>query len=234
MVAFEALRFLSWVERAYPNVDTAALRRASGLPAALDGEARIGMEPVYALWGEAAAQTSDPGIGVRFAASSSFEDFGILGLAMMTCTTAREALSRVHRYQHLLSTSGRWEIKERDGVTHVEWHRDGKRTLGHRLANETVLAELVAGCRQLLGTVDPLAVAFRHPSPADTSEHRLFFRCPLRWSAPSDEVLLPSEILSRSPRGRCRPLLAQCMDERSCGRCSANAQRRRCDRAQAH
>jgi hypothetical protein len=170
------------------------------LPKELDGEARIGMDVVYALWREATKRTADPGIGIRFAATSTFEDYGVLGLAIMTCTTVREALSRVHRYQHLLSNSGRWDVKERGDVTHIAWHREGERALGHRVANETVLAELVAGFRQLLGEVSPLAIAFKHPGPADTSAHREFFGCPLRFRAESDEVLFPSVILSRSPR----------------------------------
>src|SRR5262249_31782877 len=122
------------------------------------------------------------------------------GLAVMTCTTMREAFSRVERYQHLLTTSGRWEVREARSVVRLLWNRSGKRSLGHRLANETVLAELVAGFRRLLGDVDPLLVHFRHTSPDDAEPHESFFRCPIRWSATFDAIDLPVEILARSPR----------------------------------
>ncbi len=79
----------------------------------------------------------------------------MVGLVALTSASGEEALARVLRYNRLVSTAGRWSLLREDdraGVV-MRWERAGERSLGHRGANETVLAEFVAAARAVMDDV---------------------------------------------------------------------------------
>jgi len=58
-------------------------------------------------------------------------------------------------------------------------------------AVDAALAFIVGSCRQVTGVdLAPFEIAFSHDQPANTEEHRRFFRCPLRFSRPASRVVL--------------------------------------------
>jgi AraC-like DNA-binding protein len=210
ILLFEALRFAAFAARTWPGLDAGALLLRLGLvggePA--DPERRVPIEQVFALLAEVTRAVGDPAVPVRFAAARRVEDSGVLGYAAMTAPSARAAFQRVARYQRLISDSGAWRIDDagppgghpgRGARVRVAWVRPGARSLGHRLANETVLAEMVAGARQVLGDVAPVEVGFRHPAPPHWDAHRRFFAAPIAWGSTEDYLDLPAELLDRRP-----------------------------------
>jgi AraC-like DNA-binding protein len=82
----------------------------------------------------------------------------------------------------------------------MRWCREGERTLGHRLANEAAIAELVHGMRQVLSDgFAPSRVMFRHAAPRRLDAHEGFFRCPIVFDANDDGFAFPADVLSRVP-----------------------------------
>ena len=121
--------------------------------------------------------------------------------AVMTAASGREALARVVRFVSLVTNhGGRWEMEETDEALHARWLRPGERSLGHRAANESVLAEFLHVSRQILGSeLEALAVSFKHAAPSDTRVHAEHFGVSPKWQADEDELVLPKVILSRVP-----------------------------------
>jgi AraC-like DNA-binding protein len=189
--ATEALRFLGWLAAAHPEVDVAAVGAKAGLAPSVTIADRISIKVVFDLWAEAVRATDDPGLPIAFGAASRLEDMGLFGLSLLNCGRVDQALERAVRFQSLMSDSGSWTIALDGDRVECTWHRAGARDLGHRAANETVLAEHVAFSRQLVtDTYQPLRVCFSHSAPKDTRAHRAFFRCPIEWDAESDGLWL--------------------------------------------
>src|SRR5262249_33348016 len=114
-------------------------------------EMPVAVSAVFAVWEAAMRRIRDDGLPVAVARTFALEDYPVLGFAVMTAPTVREALARVLRFSAILTTQSRWSIEERGEVTRLRWHRDGPLTLGHRTANESALAEFVHATRHLVG-----------------------------------------------------------------------------------
>lgn len=64
--------------------------------------------------------------------------------------------------------------------------------------------------RELSGQhIVPLPVSFRHPPRAGTEEHESFFGVPIRWNAPSNELVLPDTVLDLPVRSANKGLYPQ-------------------------
>jgi AraC-like DNA-binding protein len=190
-------------EVARRRVPTAAILAEAGIPEAslADPEAPLPVTAVFAVYEVAMRRIRDDGLPVAIARTFSLEDVPVLGFAVMTAATGREGIARAIRFTSLVSTSGRWTLEERGDVARLRWHREGPRTLGHRLCNEAAVAELVHACRQSLGIdVRVLAASFRHPAPADLRAHHAHFGPQIRWGARADEVVFPRSTLDAVPR----------------------------------
>jgi len=164
-------------------------------------EAPLPLEALFEGWAAAMRSVRDDGLPVHVARMFSIEHYSVLGFAVMTAASGREALARVVRFVALITNhGGRWQMEETEHALHVRWLRSGERTLGHRAANESVLAEFLQVGRQVLGAeLNALAVSFRHAAPADTQLHAEHFGVTPRWQADADEIVLPKSVLSAVP-----------------------------------
>ncbi|HKO51522.1 MAG TPA: AraC family transcriptional regulator [Polyangiaceae bacterium] len=171
-------------------------------PEALDTpEAPLPLSAIFGGWAAAMRALRDDGLPVHVARTFSIEHYSVLGFAVMTAASGREAIARVLRFTALLTDGGRWEMEETADALHARWLRTGERSLGHRAANESVLAEFVQLSRQILvGDLVPFAVSFRHAAPADTRSHTEHFGVSPRWQADADELVLPKSFLTAVPR----------------------------------
>ena len=141
-------------------------------------EAPLPLEAIFGGWAAAMRAIRDDGLPVHVARTFSIEHYSVLGFAVMTAASGREAIARVLRFGALVTAGGRWEMEEQSDALHARWLRAGPRTLGHRAANEAVFAEFLHVSRQILGAdLQALAVSFRHAAPSDTRLHRRAFRC---------------------------------------------------------
>jgi AraC-like DNA-binding protein len=180
-----------------------ALLAASGMPedVLLHPEAPVPLSAVLNVWEAAMRLLHDDGFPVAVARTFTLDHYPVLGFAIMTAASGREAIARMVRFTSLVSTTGRWTTEERDEVLRVRWHREGARTLGQRVANESVLAELLQGLQQLFGAeLHAWSVSFRHPAPRDVRAHKSHFGGNITWNAEEDGLSLPRSLLTRVPR----------------------------------
>jgi AraC-like DNA-binding protein len=204
-------------EAARRGASRAALLRSAGLSeeAVVSPEALVPYPSVLSVWDTAMRSLRDDGLPVAVARTFKLEHYQVLGFAIMTAPSAREAIARVVRFAGLLSSAGHWTTEERDDVLHIRWHREGVRSLGHRAANESALAEFLHGTRQMLGTDVPAsAVWFRHSAPRDTRAHRQHFGTTVHWDADEDALALPLAVLEAVPRFA-NPALAAHFEQRA-------------------
>lgn len=175
----------------------ARLSRSAG-----DPEGRIDIELLFDLWTYLGKTLDDPSLPIRVAEKTTIEDLNVLGFALMTAPSVRQAFDTLTRYSALVTDSGRWEVTESTKRVHVRWYRMRPLTLGHRMSNETVLAQCLVCLRQIVGRhLDPLEVTFRHAAPPGRAVHGAFFRGAVRFGAPCDELSFDRELLDAVPLG---------------------------------
>jgi AraC-like DNA-binding protein len=107
------------------------------------------------------------------------------------------ALHRLARYSRILTESVQFGL-ERLGQHQVAVAQCHPALgAGLPLAVDARLASVVSACREITRIeIVPLEVAFTYHQPAITAEHRRFFRCPLRFSQPVSQVVLPERDLA--------------------------------------
>ncbi len=170
--------------------------------AALTTDARVPVDAMFALFAAALRHGRDPAFPLRVARAVRPDDYAALGFALERAATADEAFTRLVRYGHAISDSGGWQRVDGSDGLELRWVRAGRRTLGHRAANECAVAELLGGLRRALGpTIRPVATHFRHAAPGDARAHAAWFG-QIRWGSTWDGVVLPRAIgTARPPAG---------------------------------
>ena len=164
-------------------------------------ETPVPVSAVFATWEAAMRALRDPAFPIAYAKRFLVESYPVLGFAVMTAPTGRDVFSRVLRFSSIVTMSGRLHTREEGERFVVRWERDGARTLGHRVANEAVLAEVMTALRQTLGReVRAEGVRFRHAAPCRTKEHQAFFGARLLWEASEDALVLSRDVLDAVPR----------------------------------
>jgi AraC-like DNA-binding protein len=215
--AREPQQFLAFVGARHPRVIVGPLAAAAGLPdlAERAPEARVPIARVWALWQAAADATGDRALAVRYGLAARLEDLGLLGFALVTAPTTREALARTTRFLHLVTDSARMDVIERGGTASVRWVRDGARGVGLALANETVLAQLVAMLHQGIGRRAVTELTFRHAAPAaaDAATIARLVGARVRWGAAHDQVGLPAAALDAVSPGANASMSAYFVDQ---------------------
>lgn len=174
-----------------------------GLPpeALGDPERHVPMEVIDALWEQLYEGSGDRGIALRTVYQRRLEDFHVMGFAIMTSRTGREALERAVRYTRLLTNGAHWRLSERDDVGVISLDRAGARTLGVAMSVECGMAEFLHSFRQSSNEdFVPCSVSFKHAAPDDASAHRAFFRTRIAFGSDSDEFTFPKSLLHMTPK----------------------------------
>ena len=174
-----------------------------GLPveALRDPERQVPAEVIDALWEQVYEGTGDRGAALRTVYERRLEDFHVMGFAIMTSRTGREALERAARFTRLLTNGARWRLSERDDVGVISVERPGARTLGAAMSVECGMAEFLHSFRQSSNDdFVPCSVSFKHAAPTDTSAHRSFFRTRIAFGSDQDEFTFPKSLLDVRPK----------------------------------
>jgi len=164
-------------------------------------ERRVPRAALEALFAAADRILGEPGIGVQFAATAKLTDYQVMGYAVMTATSAREALRRAARYSALFTNSYRWELELEGPVGKVRAVRRHPAYLGRLQSTECALAEFLHCFRSSTGAPIPSPVTrFAHTAPRDTSAQRAFFGGVLLYGQAEDSFTFDTAVLSRPPR----------------------------------
>ena len=163
-----------------------------------DPDNRIPFAQLVALYEQGAALTGDPNFGLHIAECVNLSAFDVVGYCALNSSTLGAAFARVARYHSIWTDGALFTLETTNETSAIVYGYVDPAIVEHRQDAEMTLATVTALCRQI-ATPDftPTAVEFQHAAPADTSEHRRLFRCPVQFDAKENRLSFPSSFLSR-------------------------------------
>lgn len=149
----------------------------------------------------AARELALPTLGLRVGASFQIGQLGLLGYALQSCATLGDALTHLQHFERLVNDINHlhWESEpgaEPNGSAEAQvvlaWGTERGRP--GPLVDECAVATLCAATRQISGRTDlnPTAVDFINPPPADLQPYLDFFGCPVRFDQARTRVCFPA------------------------------------------
>jgi AraC-like DNA-binding protein len=181
------------------GVDRAELLRAAKIEEAQlrDPDARIPLSAIVRLWRAVVLRLPDPALGLRLGKDVRTRDFGLVGYTMAFSGTVGAALTRLTRYDRIVSES---LVVHLDTGAEGTWVRvDAEPALqAFRPAADARLATLLSVCREIAAApIAPVTVHLPYRRPEDVRDYERFFRAPLEFGAPATALLLSQEDLAR-------------------------------------
>jgi AraC-like DNA-binding protein len=160
-----------------------------------DPDARLPHATASRLWPAAAQLVNDPDLGLHVAEGIRSGTFGVLEYAVRTSENVGAGFERLFRYHRMLHDVA--EVKLSIYGDHAAFsHRlPGPHFLPREVAEYVVAGWLVTSRRASGVNWTPLRVRFPHETPADVSEHRRLFGCPLEFGFERSELLFARELL---------------------------------------
>jgi AraC-like DNA-binding protein len=162
-----------------------------------DPDSRIPFAQLVALYEKGAELTGDDNFGLHIGESVDLSAFDVVGYCALNSPTLGAAFARVTRY-HWIWTDGALFTLESAGETSAVVYTYVDTSISeHRHDSEMTLSTVTTLCRNV-ATPDfvPAVVEFQHEAPADVSEHRRVFNCPVRFGAPENRLFFPTSFLS--------------------------------------
>ena len=171
-------------------------------PSILDQrEARIAASVYVDLLELGLALSGDADLGLHLGEAVRPGHFGVLGYLLMSCATLGDALHRQARYAELVGSLGRVELADEppragyEPLVRHSWEpllpRQQRQLVEETLACWLRFGHWISGLEQA-----PVEVRFRHPAPADTTEHRRIFRCPVLFGQADNALVFPRRLLA--------------------------------------
>jgi AraC-like DNA-binding protein len=196
------------------RLDVAAIFAEAGLDLATLNEphSRYPSDGLSRLWEVIALRSGDPAIGIAIPGGAKPANLDVVTYAMISCPDLLAGLERLVRYLRIISDAAVIAIEQdRDGYW-LSIDLQGGHYPVPRQRFEFILITLLHFSRWITcRDVQPLAVDFVHPAPADPEPYRKAFGGPLRFDAPLHRMLFSHADLRRAlPTSN--PLLADLHD----------------------
>jgi AraC-like DNA-binding protein len=193
--------------------DANELLRGEGVNPTLlsDPEARLRHTAAIRLWQAAGRITNNPDLGLHVARAIRPGQFGALEYALRTSANLGAAFARLSAYHRILHDAAQ-VLFEVDRDHAIVSHRLPLPGGAPRPVSEFILAAWLVTSRQATG-VDfaPVQVRFPHAAPANVSEHRRVFGCPLKFEHSRSELVLSRRLLDL-PLLKADPVLQQIVE----------------------
>lgn len=158
---------------------------------ASDVERRVQLYEAMKIWDEVSELLQDDALGIHAAQSLRPGDLDILGFTIRTAKNFGQALQSLERFQRFIHSAGDMTLKPSGEMMRCEL-LSVRRGPASRHFVEFIFATWLVVTRELLGEETQWSEAhFSHPVPANLSEHRAFFRCPVFFDANVDLVMAP-------------------------------------------
>lgn len=161
---------------------------------------RISGSQSLKAWNAAVQATGDEDFGLHLGELSQPAALGLVGFAMISAPDLGAALERLARYTNLLTNGVRGTITRGEDIAHFDLEPT-RGVANFLLENprqhiECTLSAFLALSASLTGRPLPVTeVAFQHPEPTDTREHRRIFRVPVRFGRETNRVTFAAEAL---------------------------------------
>lgn len=162
-----------------------------------DPDSRMPFAQLVALYEKAAELTGDHNFGLHIGESVDLSAFDVVGYCALNSPTLGAAFARVARYHSIWTDGALFTLETADDTSAIVYRYSDPSILEHRQDSEMTLATVTTLCRNI-ATPDftPATVEFQHAAPADLSEHRRLFNCPVKFGAPANRLFFPRSFLS--------------------------------------
>ena len=179
---------IDWVET--QGFNAASIRELRGMAELTDPDLRVPEASVEEAWRLATTLTSDDAVGVHLAEGLPRGALDLVEFAFRSSASLASALERLVRYGRVISDRVAARVDANDEGLLLAF-RDVASTALHPGRAEFALAAALKLARDSTGhPIIPQQVSLAHPAPPDASEHRRFFRGPVRFSAGSTAMIL--------------------------------------------
>ncbi|HEU4385571.1 MAG TPA: AraC family transcriptional regulator [Anaeromyxobacteraceae bacterium] len=173
------------------GLDTETLLRTVGIQRQTleDPDARLPGSQAAALWAKAYELSGDPVLSLHAAEACPLGAYKVVDYIGANARTAGEAFRYVARYSKLINTAVRLTIDESGDP--VAFDVTGESGPVSRAYAEYCLAIFALHMRTVTGAHFGLKlVTFTHRLPPDVSEHERIFRCPVRFEAEHNRLIM--------------------------------------------
>ena len=186
------------------GLDTGQILQAAKLdPAVLqDPDARIPIEQAGAVWQKAYELSGDPNLALHAIEVLPFGAYRVIDFLAASAPTIGTALAKVADYFPLINDSIRlpYAVGDREVTFGVE--APSRPALITRPYAEYTLAAVFLRTRIATNQRFALVrVDFSQASPADASEHRRIFECPIQFDAPTCQLVMAREVWDTARTG---------------------------------
>jgi len=193
------------------GLDVPSLLRDAGFdPDSLHRQnARIPVDEITMLWQLAIAQAGKPTLGLSRELAATHSKLGTVGHAMACCADMGAAYGLVTRYMPVISDATAFSVQhEARGAWVAIEHIGGRLPIPRQRVEYALLTILMQSSWLTRRELQPLAMEFAYPAPADDHPHREAFGCPVRFDAPANRMLVSSADLAL-PLPTHHPVLAE-------------------------
>ena len=194
------------------GANTEGLCRAARVaPDALrDLGGRVPESVVDKILTEAARRLRDPLVGLHAGEKTYLR--GTLTYLLLSCVRLEWALRRCIRFSHLASDALQFELHRRGDVARIVIIYDQGPGRPNQHVIDYTMVGLVKVVRAAIGHSQGFAVDLQRRSPRNAAEFTRVLACPVRFSRPTNALVLPSRTLA-APSRFANPLVAQRIEE---------------------
>jgi len=161
-----------------------------------DVDGRISHEHFCALWQVIMLRSPSSCIGLLMATSAKPKTWDVLGYAMHSSAYLGEAFERLVRYSRLRHTGAEFTFEVQGDVARITMAIPSTVLPPNDAMGEWVGANFVLLSRRLTGLdLVPLQMGFQHSKPKDLSAYHHFFRSPLAFDQPVNEMRLDAALI---------------------------------------
>jgi AraC-like DNA-binding protein len=193
------------------QIDSKSVFAAHDLPEEpyRDPDARVSKETMDSIWAAAEAATRNPCIGFEVGYRVHVTNLHAIGYSWLASATLREAMERLVRYQHLISTAADMDLTQVDEQVQLQIDPSP----GIDLGDDAAFTAVIQMTRELTyPEFRPVSVHMMRPEPPCAAELRRFFQCPVHYGADLDKILFTTDSVDE-PVKRNNPALAQASEE---------------------
>lgn len=161
-----------------------------------DIDGRMPHSQACRIWQELVFHSRNPSIGLSLVAFAKPATYDVLGYIGSISSNVGEAFARGVIYSKILHTGAELTFETNTKTARATYTLIEPLQPLPAAYNEWVIATMVHMFRMNTGVDwEPLTVGFEHPKPKNIEPYQRFFRCPIVFDQPANEVVVNSDIL---------------------------------------
>jgi AraC-like DNA-binding protein len=151
-------------------------------------------EKYVALW-EAAGRVN-PNIGLELGSQTEADDFGAFGHALHCAPSVEKVLKTLHQFIVVFAQESMINVEMDTRLVYISYQIADPTVIQRRQDSEFTIASVLRQLHLITNSpIQPTRVDFEHDRPADVSEHKKIFQCPVYFNQPINRICLSIDTL---------------------------------------